>query len=164
MNNAPNGVQTMSADLPGLVESSLNLGIMETVDDCVRLRYSIRSSVASIKTYISQKLCYMTEMMGGVYEEDGKYPGWAFKADSTLRNLAQDVYEQLYGKRPSVEAIHAGLECGLISEKIPDIDIISIGPDILDIHTPSERLSISSTERTYNYVVKMLEEFPKYCK
>lgn len=161
--NAPNGVQTMSADLPGLVESSLNLGIMETTKDCVRLRYSIRSSVASIKTYISQKLCYMTEMMGGVYEEDGKYPGWAFKPESTLRTLAQDMYEQLYGKRPSVEAIHAGLECGLISEKIPGIDIISIGPDILDIHTPTERLSISSTERTYNFVVKMLEAFPKYC-
>ena len=75
-----------------------------------------------------------------------------------------DVFEKLYGYRPQMGAIHAGLECGLISEKIPDIDIISIGPEMHDIHTPDERLSISSTERTYNYVLKMLEAFPEYCK
>lgn len=162
--NAPNGIQTMSADLPGLVESSLNLGVVTTDGDTVNLRYAVRSSVKSIKMLISDKLQYMTEMMGGTYSYEGEYPAWEYKRDSSLRALAGDVFENLYGRRPEMGAIHAGLECGLISEKIPGIDIISIGPDILDIHTPDERLSISSTERTYNYVIQMLEKFPEYCK
>lgn len=162
--NAPNGIQTMSADIPGLVESSLNLGILRTDGDTVSLGYGVRSSVKSLRTLISDKLQYMTEMMGGIYNCEGEYPAWEYKKESSLRILAGDVFEELYGRRPGMGAIHAGLECGLISEKIPGIDIISIGPDIYDIHTPDEKLSISSTERTYHYVVKMLEEFPKYCK
>jgi len=162
--NAPNGIQTMSADLPGLVESSLNLGVVTTSEDTVNLRYAVRSSVKSLKVLMGSKLQYMTEMMGGTYSYEGDYPAWEYKKESSLRTLAGDVFESLFGHRPEMGAIHAGLECGLISEKIPGIDIISIGPDILDIHTPDEKLSISSTERTYRYVVKMLEEFPKYCK
>lgn len=162
--NAPNGVQSMSAALPGLVETSLNLGIVTTEEDAVVLRYSVRSSVASLKELITSKLCYMTEFLGGIYEEEGDYPGWEYKEDSTLRTLAIDVFKQLYNKEPEVCAIHAGLECGLIAEKIPNIDIISIGPNIYDIHTPGERLSLSSTQRTYDYLVKILEQFPKYCQ
>lgn len=162
--NAPNGIQTMSADLPGLVESSLNLGVVTTEDSQVNLRYAVRSSVKSLKDLMGDKLCYMTEIMGGTYTEEGDYPGWAYKRESSLRELASDVFEKLYNKRPEMGAIHAGLECGLISEKMPGLDIISIGPDIFDIHTPAEKLSISSTERSYNYVVEMLKEFPKYCK
>lgn len=158
--NAPNGVQSMSADLPDLVESSLNLGVILMDEAYLTLRYSIRSSVTSIKEYLGQKLCYMTEMMGGIYTEEGKYPGWAYKPESALRTLAQDTYEKLYGKRPEVLALHAGLECGLISEKIPGIDIISIGPDIFDIHTPNEHMNIPSVGRVYAYIVKILEDFP----
>ena len=162
--NAPNGIQSMSADLEGLVESSLNLGIISTVGDTVALRYSVRSSVKSLKWYISDKLEYLTEMMGGDYSFEGEYPEWEYKKDSSLRALASDVFESMYGKTPELEAIHAGLECGLFHEKKPELDMISIGPDIFDIHTPQERLSISSTQRTYDYLVKMLEQFPKYCK
>ncbi len=161
--NAPNGVCDMSADLPGLVETSLNLGVVETRADEVMLRYAIRSSVASRKELLADKLQYMTEMMGGTFVRGGDYPGWAYRRESQLRVMAGDIFEQQYGHRPRMNAIHAGLECGLISEKIPGIDIISIGPNVTGIHTPDERLSISSTERTYRYVVRMLEAFPKYC-
>lgn len=159
--NAPNGIQTMSADLPGLVESSLNLGVIRTEKDSVTLRYALRSSVKSLKWHISDKLQYMTEMMGGVYTYEGDYPEWEFKKDSPLRTLACDIYEEMYGSRPALEAIHAGLECGLFSEKIPDLDMISIGPDIQAIHTPDEKLSISSTERVYNWIVRLLEQINK---
>ncbi len=162
--NAPNGIQTMSAELPGLVESSLNLGVVCTQNDEVMLRYSVRSSVKSLKWVISDKLQYLTEMMGGEYTFEGEYPEWAYKKESPLRDMASDVYCEMFGKRPQLEAIHAGLECGLFSEKRPELDMISVGPDIFDIHTPAERLSISSTQRVYKYLVKMLEEFPKYCK
>ena len=162
--NAPYGVVAMSADLPGLVETSLNLGIMTTEEENVNIHYSIRSSVESRKEWVATKLQYMTEMMGGTFNAGGDYPAWAYKHESSLRVLAGDVFENLYGRRPVMGAIHAGLECGLISEKIPGIDIISIGPEMHDIHTPDERLSISSTERTYNYVLKMLEAFPEYCR
>lgn len=161
--NAPNGVQAMSADLPGLVESSLNLGVLRTEEDFIRLRYSLRSSVKSRKILLANKLQYMTEMMGGIFSYEGDYPAWEYKHESIMRQLAGDVYEQLFGQPQKFEAVHAGLECGLFAEKMPDIDMISIGPNIFDIHTPDERLSISSTRRTYNYVLKMLEEFPKYC-
>lgn len=162
--NAPNGIQTMSAELPGLVESSLNLGVLRTEGFEVVLRYSVRSSVKSLKWIISDRLQYLTEMMGGEYEFEGEYPEWAYKKDSLLRDMASEVYEEMFGRKPKIEAIHAGLECGLFSEKCPELDMISVGPDIFDIHTPTERLSISSTQRVYKYLVKMLEEFPKYCK
>lgn len=162
--NAPNGIQTMSAQLPGLVESSLNLGVLHTDDSDVVLRYSVRSSVKSLKWVISDKLQYLTEMMGGEYAFEGEYPEWAYKKDSPLRDMASAVYEEMFGNAPKIEAIHAGLECGLFSEKRPDLDMISIGPDIFDIHTPAEHLSISSTQRVYKYLVKMLEAFPEYCK
>lgn len=162
--NAPNGIQSMSAELPGLVESSLNLGVVRTEDCDVVLRYSVRSSVKSLKWLINDKLQYLTEMMGGEYAFEGEYPEWEYKKESSLRELASDVYAEMFGSRPQLEAIHAGLECGLFNEKRPELDMISIGPDIFDIHTPAERLSISSTERTYKYLIAMLERFPQYCK
>ena len=155
--NTPYGVQTMSADLPGLVESSLNLGIVRTDMDAVTLTWAVRSSVKSLKWMINDRLEYMTELLGGEYQWHGDYPEWAYQPDSRLRDLAVSIYEEMTGKKPVISTIHAGLECGLFAEKMPGEDMISIGPDMKDIHTPGERLSISSTARTYAYVCRMLQ-------
>lgn len=152
----PNGIQNMSAVIPGLVQTSINLGILETVQDCVELHYSVRSSVSSEKDAMIQKACLMLEMMGGSSETSGMYPAWEFRADSPLRERMVTVYEDMFGTSPKVEAIHAGLECGILSGKIADLDCVSIGPDMKDIHTPDERLSISSTERMWNYLLAIL--------
>lgn len=157
--NSPYGVQSMSADLPGLVESSLNLGVVRTKDDEITLTWAVRSSVKSRKWLINDQLLYMTEMLGGDYTWRGDYPEWAYRPESPLRTLAVNTYEKMFGKKPVVSTIHAGLECGLFSEKMPDVDMISIGPDLKDIHTPNERLSISSTKRTFNYICEMLRNF-----
>lgn len=157
--NSPYGVQSMSAQLPGLVESSLNLGIVRTEADAVTLTWAVRSSVKSRKWLINDQLEYMTGMLGGDYTWHGDYPEWAYRQESPLRALAIDTYEKMFGKKPVVSTIHAGLECGLFAEKMPDEDMISIGPDLKDIHTPGERLSISSTKRTFDYVCEMLKNF-----
>lgn len=155
--NSPYGVQSMSADLPGLVESSLNLGVIRTDMDKVTLSWAVRSSVKSRKWLINDQLEYMTELLGGEYSWRGDYPEWAYKPQSALRTVAVQAFEDLYGKTPVVSTIHAGLECGLFSEKMPDADMISIGPNLKDIHTPNERLSISSTKRTFEYVCELLK-------
>lgn len=157
--NTPYGVQSMSAELPGLVESSLNLGVVTMDEESVTLTWALRSSVSSRKWLINDQLMYMTEMLGGTYTYGGDYPAWAYRSQSQLRDLAVETYEDMFGKKPQVCTIHAGLECGLFAEKMPQADMISIGPDIKDIHTPGERLSISSTKRTYEYVCQMLKSF-----
>ena len=157
--NTPYGVQTMSGDIPGLVESSLNLGVVATDADQITMTWAVRSSVKSLKWLINDKLQYMTEMLGGTYTYHGDYPEWAYMPDSALRNLASDTFERMYGKKPVISAIHAGLECGLFAQKMPGEDMISIGPDMKDIHTPGERLSISSTNRTYAYICEILKNF-----
>ena len=119
--------------------------------------FSIRSSRNGYKEYVGKKLQKLSELLGGTYEEGEAYPAWVYKKDSPLREKMVEIYRKKYGKEPVVEVIHAGLECGIISQKRPDIDIVAIGPDILDIHTPKERLSISSTIRVYEYLVSCIE-------
>ena len=97
-------------------------------------------------------------MLGGKVTYHGDYPGWAYARDSKLRDLCVKIYERQYGETPKIEVIHAGLECGILAGKMPDLDIVSIGPDIFDIHTPKERLSISSTKRVYQFVLGVLEK------
>ena len=143
--NLPNGVQKMSAQIPGLVETSLNLGILKLEPDCLTAVSSVRSSVGSAKDALGERLEYLTEFLGGEYHAEGAYPAWEYRADTPLQKLAVSAYEELFGKMPKVEAIHAGLECGLFYEKIPGLDSISFGPDMKDIHTTEEKLSISST-------------------
>lgn len=155
--NTPIGVQTMSADIPGLVESSLNLGVFRTEEEKVMYCFSVRSSVNSYKQYLCDRLSYMTQFLGGEFEVRGQYPAWEFKKDSTLRNYLAEVFKEQYGHEPKQEAIHAGLECSFFAEKIPGVDIVSLGPDMWDIHTPKERLSISSTIRVYKYLEKVIE-------
>lgn len=156
--NMPYGVQAMSSDIEGLVESSLNLGIFRTLEDKVEFCTSVRSSKSSYKHYISNRLNYMTSFLGGDYMVRAEYPAWEFQKESPLRNHFQKLYNKDYGKDMKVEAIHAGLECGLIYEKMPGIDIVSIGPDITKVHTIEENASISSTIRVYQFLEKVLKE------
>lgn len=156
--NMPNGVQTMSSDLEGLVESSLNLGIFHTMDDKVEFKTSVRSSKSSVKYYISSKLNYMISFLGGDYVVRSEYPAWEFQKDSPLREHLLKLYREVYGKEMKVEAIHAGLECGLIHDKLQDIDIVSIGPDVTAVHTIEEKISISSAIRVYQFLEKVLED------
>ena len=154
---APYGVQAMSTDIEGLVETSLNLGVMRLTEDHFMMRYSIRSCINSRKKLLCDKLEYLIQFLGGDFTFTGDYPEWEYKRDSNFRALLADVYEEKYGSKMQVQAIHAGLECGIIGKKLPGIDMVSIGPDMKDIHTPQERLSISSTARTYDFVCEVLK-------
>ena len=153
----PWGVQKMSKDMEGLVQTSLNPGILETKADTVSLVFSVRSSVASEKEELYDRLVCLTESLGGKVSRSGDYPAWEYVEDSKLRTLMGDTYREVYKKEPVMEVIHAGVECGLFSEKMPGLDCVSYGPDIFDIHTPQERLSISSTKRIYEYTVEVLK-------
>lgn len=156
--NMPNGIQAMSADIKGLVETSLNLGILKVLEDGIHIISSVRSSVESARNAVCDKLVALLEFLGGKVEFAGAYPGWEFKKDSELRETVIRVYEKQYGKKPAIEAIHAGLECGFFSEKIKDVDCVSIGPDMTGVHTVEERLSISSVERTWKLLLEILKE------
>ena len=154
--NVPNGIQSMCADVPGLVESSLNLGILKTTDK-FSASFSVRSSVASLKEVIIDKLALLAEFFDGCINRSGDYPEWEYKKDSDLRDVMVEVYRDQYGEDPKIEAVHAGLECGMISGKIQGLDCISFGPNIYDIHTTKERLSISSALRTWEYILEVLK-------
>jgi len=153
----PNGVQSMSADMAGLVQTSLNNGIICTKDEELILSQSVRSSIQSEKEALLQKVQAITQLALGTSEISGQYPGWAYDPKSAFRDLCVKVYEEMYGKTPVVQAIHAGLECGLFIEKRPDFDAISMGPDMKDIHTTEEKLSISSVKRVWEYLCILLE-------
>ena len=154
---APNGVQTMSQDIHGLVQTSLNLGILKTGENAVTASFCIRSSVDSEKEMLKDRLACLLAQLGGGVSFSGEYPGWAYRPDSPLRELMTEVYREQYGREPKVEAIHAGLECGLLAGKLPGLDCVSIGPDLLDIHTPREKMSISSVQRVWAFVCEVLK-------
>lgn len=155
---APNGVQAMSGDVKGLVETSLNLGIVSLDLNAGEMTasYCVRSSIKTAKEELVNKLVRLTTLLGGSNTSSGDYPGWKYRADSPLRDKMIAVYKKLYNKEPEVMAIHAGLECGLLGDKITDLDCVSIGPDMKDIHTTEEKLYISSTRRVYEYVCELL--------
>lgn len=177
---APDGVQKMSSDIDGLVESSLNLGILKIKKDpdrnadllfcskeeafdlkkesyCAEFHFSVRSSSRSYKHFLCDKLRFLFQFFCGECVEDGEYPAWEYRKDSPLRKIFVQVFEKFYGKKPEIQAIHAGLECGLICEKIPEMDIVSIGPDMKNIHTAKERLCISSSIRVYKFLEELLQ-------
>ena len=153
---APNGVQVNSAEIPGLVESSLNLGICKMTSQGMELHWSLRSSKKSYLNFLKEKLIYLIGFLGGEYEVSGEYPAWEYRENSELRRVYVEAYETMFGKRPETATIHAGLECGILSEKIPGLDIISIGPEIKDIHTPEERLEIASAIRMYRLLENII--------
>lgn len=154
----PYGVQVMSSEIEGLVESSLNLGIFRLEEEQALICNSVRSSKSSYKHYISSRLQYLIEFLGGEYMVRSQYPAWEFRKESKLRKHLQKHHKEMFGKEMKVEAIHAGLECGLIAEKMPGIDIVSIGPDMSRVHTIDERLSISSTIRVYKFLERIIQE------
>ena len=153
----PNGVQSMCREMPELPQTSLNLGIMKGEADGIHFDFSLRSSVSAEKKELCDKVCEIIDKYEGTYELGGDYPAWEYKADSALREHLVRVYEKQYGKLPEVLSIHAGLECGILASKKPGLDCVSVGPDILDIHTTRERLSISSVQRVWKFLVEALE-------
>ena len=156
LNAAPNGVQAWSRDIPGLVQTSLNLGIAK-LDEEMRMTFSVRSSVNQEKEALLGRLRELAEFQGGGYSQKGDYPAWEYKSDSRLRDTMISVYREMYRKEPEVVAIHAGLECGLLSEKLPGLDCVSIGPQMHDIHTSREKLDIASTKRTWEFLLAVLK-------
>ena len=154
----PYGVQTMSMEMTGLVESSSNIGIVKTTEEYIYFDNAVRSSVESRKELISQKIHALGTLIGARCEEVNDYPGWRFNPDSEMLKLFARVYQEQYGKEAEISAIHAGLECGLFSEKIPGLDMVSIGPEMHDVHTPDERLSIASTIRVWEFLKEVLKQ------
>ena len=157
INNLPGGIQSMSADIAGLVETSLNMGILTLDEKELRAEFAVRSSVISARDALTARIRKLVEYVGGTLEVNGIYPAWEYKKDSVLREDAARIFEQMYGKAPRIEAIHAGLECGILAGKIKDLDGVSIGPDMIGIHTFEEKLSISSTKRVYEFVLEVLK-------
>ncbi len=151
------GVTSMSMDIKGLVESSLNLGVVTTYKDGVEFISSIRSSVRSLKDELYNRLCVTAEINGGNVVSESNYPEWAYNPNSKIRTIFENVYEKMYGEKPHISAIHAGLECGLFAEKFGEIDAISFGPNLYDVHTPNESMSISSVQRTWKYLLEILK-------
>ena len=152
--SAPNGVQAMEPDLPGQVRTSLNLGILRLEEGALRLTWSVRSSAAAEKEALVEKLKALSA--AGSFTRRGDYPAWEYRKDSPLRDTMVAVFKEQYGREPKVETIHAGLECGILSAKMPALDAVSFGPDLVDIHTPRERASLSSLQRTWAYLVAVL--------
>ena len=152
----PNGIQAMSQDIPGLVQTSLNLGILTTSEQCVQASFCVRSSVATQKEMLVARLRCLMAQLGGSVSVSGDYPAWEFRKDSPLRERMIDVFREQYGHDPKVEAIHAGVECGLFAGKLPGLDCVSFGPDLTEIHTCRERMHIASVQRVWRYTLEVL--------
>ena len=154
----PCGVQKMSSELKDMVQTSLSVGVMKLSGDTFTVTLNLRSTVASEKEQLKSRVIAIGESFGATAKTYGEYPAWEYRTQSPLRDKAVEVFNKMYGKEPVVRMIHAGLECGIFSGKIEDIDAIAMGPDMYDIHTARERFSISSLSRTYDFVCKLLEE------
>ena len=154
----PNGVCEMSASISGLVETSLNLGVLQTNKSSVIMHFALRSNKQSALIFLQEKLATFFENQNLEYETFGHYPPWEYREKSNLRELYCDTYYQMFNQKANVEAIHAGLECGVFAGAIKNFDCISIGPALYDVHTTREKLSVSSTQRLFELIIKMLEK------
>ena len=155
--NLPNGVFSMSKELPGLVETSMNVGIVSLTENGLSASCLIRSSKTSGKRALRRRLEALTDLAGGSFFTSGDYPEWEFVPDSPLLELLKAVYREQYGAEPRIETIHAGVECGLFAAGIPGLMAVSLGPDIRDIHSPRERMSVSSVNRVWNFLIEVLK-------
>ncbi len=153
---APNGVQSMSPDLENLVESSLNFGVLEQSGKSIKITISIRSSVNSIREDITRGLESLAKMVSAKTSRTGEYPAWHYQANSEIRDLCVSVYKEVSGSDASIQAIHAGLECGLLKEKLPKTDMISFGPNLYNVHTPDENLSVRSVANMWEFLKAIL--------
>lgn len=158
LNNIPNGIQAYSMDMEGLVETSLNMGIMSMDGENLKMSFAVRSSIESAKQYLTDKVLMFVDMLGGSCELKGDYPGWAYNPKSDLRETFVKVYREMYGEEPVVEAIHAGLECGLFTKKIDGLDSISVGPNMHNVHTSEETLEVASVQRTWGFLCRVIAE------
>lgn len=158
--NAPDGIQSMSAEMEGIVQTSLNMGILITENNRIVADFLIRSNSADEKKSTAEMVTSFAEKLGGKAEQDSDYPAWEYRENSPLRDTMKAVYLEMYGEEPVVTAIHAGLECGIFSKKIENADIVSFGPNNENIHTPNERLNVASAGRCWEY----LKEVLKRCK
>lgn len=154
----PNGINTKSTEIEGLVESSTNLGVLTTKDGVVEFDSAIRSSIPSLKEEIVLRSKTIVELLGGKFETTSDYPGWEYDPNSKVRDICQRVHKDMYGKEAKIVAIHAGVECGLFNEKLGNLDMISFGPNLYDVHTPDEHMSISSVKNCYEYLLGILKE------
>ena len=154
----PEGVIKNSEDIEGLVQTSLNMGILATGKDCIEMSYCVRSSVDDEKKQLIDILENACEKAGGKLILSGDYPGWKYKKDSPLREKMTRIYKEQYKTEPVIEAVHAGVECGLFAGKIADIDCVSYGPDLKEIHTYRESMSISSVKRVYEFTRRIIED------
>jgi len=157
----PHGVFRMSPDIPGLVQTSTNLAVILTQDDEIYVLTSQRSSIESEKRHIANKVRAALELGGAEVSSTDGYPAWEPNVSSQIVKLGAKVYEKLIGHAPRIEAIHAGLECGLVGEKYPGMDMISFGPNLFDVHTPSEKVQISSVEKIWKFFVELLKNIPE---
>ena len=153
----PNGVVDMSAEINGLVETSLNLGILMTETDRIVLQYALRSNKESALAFLEDKLSAFASHHGCRFEISGRYAPWEFKKDSPLQKLYTEAFCEKFGRKPQISAIHAGVECAVFAQKIEDLDCIAIGPDMFDVHTVHERLSISSAMEIFDLLCTVLE-------
>ena len=156
LNAAPNGVQAWSQDISGLVQTSLNLGVTQ-LDEELRMTFAVRSSVNQEKRELLARLEELAKFYDGSYSQTGDYPAWEYRKDSILRDTMVRTYTQMFGSEPQVVAIHAGLECGILSDKLPGLDCVSVGPQMHDNHTSRERREIGSTERTWRFLLEVLK-------
>ena len=154
----PTGVRSMSQELTGMVESSQNLAVLHTEEDVWSARISLRSNLDSLLPTMVNRLHLMAEMSGMDCEAGGQYPAWNYRAESPLRSQMAEIYHKMYGHNPEVLILHAGLECGIFAEAIPNMDMVSIGPDMQGIHSPDEKLNIPSVERCWEFLLRVLAE------
>lgn len=157
----PNGVQTMSEGIKGLVESSNNMGVLVESDGKIKLINAIRSSVQSLKEELMLRMETLAELTGARVKFYADYPAWPYKPQSPIRDLIMKTYREMYQKEMGIEAIHAGLECGLLIERLGDIDMVSFGPNMESVHTPQERLNIPSTARVFALLKEVLKKIDR---
>lgn len=161
----PNGVQSMSNELRGLVESSTNLGVITTTDAAIKFKSETRSAIKSLKYNIVKQLKSISDILECQLLTESDYPEWPYNSESMLRKLFEESYKEKYSADIEIIAVHAGIECGILIEKIPGLDAISIGPDMYHVHTPNEHLSIPSTKENWEYFLYTLKKTRNfYCQ
>lgn len=153
----PDGVQAMSGTVEGLVETSLNLGILKSEKESIDATFELRSMIGSAAAHLKDRVVEIAGSFGAGTEVSSSYPEWEYREDSPLRDKMVAVFKEMYGREPVIEVIHAGLECGVLAKKIEDFDAVSIGPDMQDIHTVNEKLNIDSVGRCWDYVKEVLK-------
>ena len=156
MNLAPNGVLYMSREISGLVQTSANNGVLKEENGKLIFTISIRSSLESSTEEIASIVEIASKKTNAKFEKVNWYPAWEFDKNSKIKDIALSVYKKMTGKDAKIEAIHAGLECGILKRVLPEVDMISIGPNLYDVHTPAEHLSISSVDRTWKFLKELI--------